>query len=549
MRPEPVRMSIEEQDAIRPATQARDTALDRLANEDPTLTNGPDDTRSSVEVGRRTLFTPAARRDTTGLDLADEDVFGDLGDSFADGQLPEAPGSGASSTGTLNRLKTRPRSRQSSIIGRNDPPIRPSSRGGAGPGVSSSFNIGVFKRRAREPSILATSRRARSRTGSESATSRRTVSEAPDSGLEDDADVNPEAASTPSINRRLSRRSGKQRVHQAASSSSPPVTERGRRSTRQRTSEGSAELADAGPARVGRVEANGGMDIDSGSELSDLPDLPSPSPPTARVGRTVTPLHLDEINAPPASSDSEADEAVWPDIHTLAKKRRRLSVTTPLRPDGNLSEASSPPSLTHSPNLAATRRARTKQQARAPKMTTADLASLLPKRSYKRNRDQADTDSDDGGRGTDSSDGDDDAPSARRRRRQKGGGSRPSSRAGNARAALKAKQSTAPPPPRPAAAAAGVRRSARAASKTFRRGENKENESNLQDDDDDDDEENDNSQFQPLPENTFDSSTPEEANVQDADELKRATKKFKEVDQWELSFEEVAEPPSPPDAR
>ena len=77
----------------------------------------------SIEIGRRAMATPLMRRDTTGLDLADEDVFGDLGDSFADGDVPDAPHSAASSSATLSHFKTRrPRSRQSSIIGRNDPP-------------------------------------------------------------------------------------------------------------------------------------------------------------------------------------------------------------------------------------------------------------------------------------------------------------------------------------------------------------------------------------------------------------------------------------------
>ena len=109
------------------------------------------------------MATPAMRRDTTGLDLADDDVFGDLDESFADGEIPRG-GRSADST-SLSFSSFKPRARQSSSIGRNDPPIRPSSRGPNTPGVGSSFNIGVFRRRAREPSILGTSRRPRSETG------------------------------------------------------------------------------------------------------------------------------------------------------------------------------------------------------------------------------------------------------------------------------------------------------------------------------------------------------------------------------------------------
>ncbi|GAB0136693.1 hypothetical protein EsDP_00004986 [Epichloe bromicola] len=548
------RNSLDEENALRAAQRSRDAALDRLANEDPTFTSGPDDdnTRSSVEMGRRTMTTPSARRDTTGLDLADDSVFGDLGDSFADGDVPEAPNSGASSSATLSHFKTRPRSRKSSIIGRNDPTIRPSSRAGNTSGVSSSFNIGVFRRRARQPSILGRSRRARSQTGSVAgsvASSRagsRAGSVARDSGLESEGELAPEAESTPSKNRRQSRKS--QQLAERR-----PSPELRRRSTRKRNSDDAAQSESARPSKVSRVEANGGgLVIDSDSELSDVP---SPSPPPGRFVRPVTPVNMDEITAPPASSDSEADDdGIWPDIHTLAKKRRRPSVTTPLRNHDNLSDVSTPPSLTHSPNLAAATRGRgaAKKRQRCSKITTADLTSLLPKRSYKRNRDEFDIDS---GGGTSSSDDDDDddedqdqdqdqdeddepfyesARSRSRRRKARRPPSRTASREGGqsrANTVLKPKQTPG-----------SVRRSARAVNKTYRSSEDKEN------DDRDEDEQHDNSQFQPLPDDTFDESAVV-PDVQNAEELKKASQKFKEVDQWELSFEEVAEPPSPQGAR
>lgn len=511
------RLSLDEEDAIHTANQKRDAALESLANEDPTVTSGPEDTRSSIEIGRRAMATPAMRRDTTGLDLADDDVFGDLGDSFADGDVPEAPHSAASSSATLSHFKTRPRSRQSSIIGRNDPPIRPSSRSGHTPGVSSSFNIGVFRRRAREPSILATSRRARSQTGSVagSVASSRAGSVARDSELESEGEFAPEAESTPLNNRRRSRRSSQHHVERDASPS-PSAGER-RRSLRKRKSEDNAPSESSRPEKVARVEANGGIDISSDSELSELA---SPSPPAARFTRAVTPIDLDEINAPPASSDSEADDNIWPDIHTLAKKRRRPSFATPARNNrDDLSDVSSPPSLTHSPNYGT--RARGSKQQRSPRITTADLANLLPKRRYKRTREEFDIDTDE--------EGQDDEQDTRPRRRK---GSRPPSRAASRqdRNALKPKQTPV-----------SVRRSARTASKTYHREENKENES--------EEDEHDNSQFQPLPDDTFGVGASVTEDVQNADELRRATKKFKEVDKWELSFEEVTEPSSPPGAR
>ena len=89
------------------------------------------------------------------------------------------------------------------------------------------------------------------------------------------------------------------------------------------------------PARASRVESHGGIDISSSD--SELSELASPSPPqAARMDRPVTPMNLDEITAPPASSDSEADDGIWPSIHTLAKKRRRPSMTTTPGSEGQL---------------------------------------------------------------------------------------------------------------------------------------------------------------------------------------------------------------------
>ncbi|KAG6062305.1 hypothetical protein E4U32_002548 [Claviceps aff. humidiphila group G2b] len=594
------RSGLSEEDALRAARQSQDAALDRLANEDPTITSGPEDDdnnnnsgsskreRVPVERPQRAMETPLARRDTSGLDLADDSMFGDLGDSFADGEVPEAPPSGASSSATLSHLKTRPRSRQSSIIGRNDPPIRPSSRGGNTPGVSSSFNIGLFRRRAREPSILGISRRGpRSQTGSvtSSRAGSRASSVVRDSELEMDSEgdvVMPEAESTPSKSRRQSRKSqthhqqqqqqqqeDKQEDKQPSPSPPPsPSPDPRRRSTRKRNREDAAHSeSEARPARVSRMEANGGLVIDSDSELSDLPS----SPPLASFAgaRAVTPVNMDEINAPPASSDSEVDNNVtWPDIHTLAKKRRRPSVTTPAH--DNFSDISTPPSLTHSPNnlasAAATkaRSAAKHQQQRhrrqSPKITTADLASLLPKRTYKKqNReDDFDMDSDSG---ANSSQGEqEDYTRSRRPQPRRGRGRGRKGPPPTSRTAAPSSTSTALKPKRATESAGRVRRSARTAHKTYRSGEDKENDiaedhdddgdENAEEEEGEDDEEqqHENSHFQPLPDDTFDESALV-PDVQNTEELLRAAQKFSEVDQWELSYEEMVEPPSPQGAR
>lgn len=513
------RLSLGEQDAIRAANRTRDAALDRLANEDATTASGhasDGDTGSSVETGRRAVATPAMRRDTTGLDLADDDVFGDL-DSFAEGELPRGRRSVDGSSLTMSHFK--PRSRQSSVAGRNDPPIRPSSRGPITPGLASSLKIGLFRRRAREPSILGTSRKPRP---------------GPEATTESEADFEPEAVSTPLNDRPRTR-------HSLQSERGLPSTQA---SSRRRTS---AEAGNDGhgPDETGRARPEvGRAEVDSDSELSSLA---SPSPPPARlVPRPATPANQDDITAPPASSDSEGGADVWPDIHVLARRRRWPSVHSPRRAD-SLSVASSPPSLTHSPNYAAEipvrqRGRSTKRRQESPKMSTADLASLLPKRRHKRVRNSLGLESDEELDTTDLAQDEDelsylDARAARRRK-----GSRPPSRPASARPAPRARAKKSVLKPKQTSAAP---RHPASSTKTYQgRSSDKENAS---------DGDEGQSAFVPLPYDTFDSAggsgnsaTPDGAS---ADELKQTAKKFMEVDKWELEFEEMAEPPSPQDAR
>ncbi|UNI14354.1 hypothetical protein JDV02_000990 [Purpureocillium takamizusanense] len=585
------RLSLGEEHAVREANRARDAALDRLANEDATSTTAGgsgqtagDDTRSSVEIGRRAMATPAMRRDTTGLDLADDDVFGDLDESFADGEIPRGGGGGgggrsADST-SLSFSSFKPRSRQSSIIGRHDPPIRPSSRGPNTPGVGSSFNIGVFRRRAREPSILGTSRRPRSEAGGTTANN---------SEVESEGEFEPpEAESTPLNARRRTRNS--MRGVRGSSQSAEPAPAPGAGSRKRKSVESHEE--GVRPEKTSRVEPEEPqpqlVDDDEGSdsELSAIASSPSPPPP-GFFQRPVTPVNMDDITAPPASSDSEEDAQVWPDIHTLAKKRRRPSVTTPMRTDDNLSNVSSPPSLTHSPNFAE-RSATTRQRGRAakrhhhhhqersPKVTTADLTNLLPKRRYKRVRD------DPFGLGSDEEFDtadlaqDDDELSyldARAARKRKGNNSRSRSRAASARPGSRAgsrvrgNASVLKPKQTPASerrsARIGGGNSSSSSKKTYqhRRSSDKENESGGDDDNEEGEEEEEEgeglSQFVPLPDDTFEmGSTGGDATTGDrrrdfatTEELQQAAKKFKEVDRWELEYEEVTETPSPEDAR
>ncbi|KAF4581864.1 ATP-dependent RNA helicase MRH4, mitochondrial [Ophiocordyceps camponoti-floridani] len=81
------------------------------------------------------------------------------------------------------------------------------------------------------------------------------------------------------------------------------------------------------------------------------------------------------------------------------------------------------------------------------------------------------------------------------------------------------------------------------AKKTYRRRcSDKENQSHEEATDEEE------SALVPLPDDTFDDDTLG-VPVASTDELKKAARKFKEVDKWELEFEEVTESSSPQDAR
>jgi ATP-dependent RNA helicase MRH4 len=493
-----------ERDAIRALNRSCMSALGRLGNEDPTSSaqfgsGSPaedDDSTISIELGRRAMETPSQPRDTTGLDLAD-DMFGDLDDSFENGDVPLGGRSANTSSFHLSQIKTR--SRQSSIIGRNDPPIRPRSRAGSTPGVSSSFNIGLFRRRAREPSILGTGRKSRADT----------TTTTQDLDSESEQEFAPDAESTP-LNRRKTRSS----MAASRDLSELPVLS----ASRKRKSDGAPDATDR-PEKVMRSDQSG-IDIESDSD-SDLSSLASPPPPPRFASEPpVTPDRLNEILAPPASSGSEDEGDHWPDIHALARRRRRPSVTTPLRTDA-ASDMSSPPSLTHSPNQSPTRargRSNTRRQ-RSPVLTTADLANLLPKRRQRATHSKpgmvsaAELDT--------SGLAHDEDELAHTGRVSRATSTRSASRAArNVDSALLPKQTTA----------SNTRQASRGHQAYSRRSSDKENQS------EDEEEE---SGFQPLPDDTFDDGTSRGTDiVLSADELRRAVRKFKEVDRWELSFEE-----------
>jgi ATP-dependent RNA helicase MRH4, mitochondrial len=511
----------------------RDSAMERLDAEDgPTsASNAMDDSTdksdSSIEVGRREIATPQFQRDATGLDL-DDSVFGDIDASLDDAELTRQ-GYRSADTSSFSTSQFKRRSRQPSFVG-NEGLIRPSSRGMNTPGVSSTFNIGTFKRRARQPSILGTAQNDKSQRTIDASS---TLGGNNQEDADDEEEFAPLAESTP-LNRRKPQPAGS-----SASRHAPAQVSSGTRSRKRKSTE-PHEDSDR-PEKSMRVQSDAAQsEEDSDSELSSLPSPLAPQPP--QQARPVTPINHDDIMAPPESSESEDGGSIWPDIRTLAKRRRRLSHATPL-PDGPPSDVSSPPSLTHSPNYKAPRTApktRGRKREQSPKIMTADLTSLLPRRRHKKIRDDA-FDSGSSGDEVDTSglaqDEDElsylDARATRLKRNRPlsraASTNRPASRGGRGvRGASKTRTT-------PASVAKSF-------SKTYgdRRASDKENQEN---DDDADD------SFAPLRDDNFDTGMTDDWGAKMGDELVQAVKKFKEVDKWELEYEEVTADSSPKDAR
>ncbi|GJC95240.1 hypothetical protein ColKHC_04066 [Colletotrichum higginsianum] len=555
--------SLRQRQALEKSVRARDEAMDRLEDELDTTSSKAktssdqhqkSDSPVELELGRKTRATPVQhRRDTTGLDL-DDDMFEGLDttlgddDNVDDAAPPSAP---RSDTSTFSVSHFRRRGRAPSIsINKDDAPIRPSSRGvGSTPGISSTFNIGMFKRRRREPSILGTAQKERAQRPIE-------LSSGPESDDEEGDDFEPEAESTPLQNKRKSQplratTEPESESQQVLAPDSQPVQKEAELSSstasRKRKSIENHEEADR-PVKTPRTEPEaesvpGLGDDDSDSELSELPSpVLTPTRPSA-FPRPVTP-NRDEIMAPPESSDSENSDEAWPDIHTLTKqRRRRASPATPTR-DGNISDASSPPSLTHSPNFPATRnKSRQKKQAKSPKVTTADLTGLLPRRRHKKARDPYsadDTEEEDEVDASNIPEHDDELSYAGTRTRSRRTKITPLDRVTANRPASRGGKTTA--------AAEKSKAARRSSTRTYsRRLSDKENEGAVEDETEAEGEAEagaDGDSFAPIQDDAPESQESSDP-ARSADELKKAARKFKEVDRWELEFEEMTEASSP----
>ncbi|OTB08375.1 hypothetical protein M426DRAFT_316996 [Hypoxylon sp. CI-4A] len=530
--------------ALEAARQRRDSAMDRLENMTSTSSNqadgSADQSEPSVELGRQVADTPQRKRmtDISGLDLDDED-FDDLNTTFDTAGPASAQRSANTSSMSTSLFNRRPRA--GSFLGREEGYIRPSSRTGpTTPGISSTFNIGMFKRRAREPSILGTAQKPRPQRIEPEPESESDEDDEEDLGDEDG--FAPEAESTPL--RRSKRRSDEVEVE--ASQIEPQASRANPR--KRKSSEGherrnrSSPFEDNEPTQQ---QAEEEVIPQTDSELSSPPSTP---PARETSSRPVTPIMDEELMAPPLSSGSSSgDSEIWPPLRSLAKAKLRRPASglrrTPVR--DNVSDMSSPPSLTYSPNYdepspppkqAAKTRRRAAASKPEPKVTTADLERLLPRRRRRNGRaeDDSDAEIDISGLGQD----DDELTHLDVRARRHP--ARPASRGGNSRNQDNTRG-------RPASRGKGKQTAAANRRTTITYGRNSDKENQADEAEETEGEDTLGPAERDEPDDETESSQAMVARV--GHELKSAARKFQEVDKWELDYEEMTQSSSPRDAR
>jgi hypothetical protein len=376
---------------------------------------------------------------------------------------------------------------------------------------NSVLRTGQVKRRARAPSILGTGRKDQSR-GKE-------IDYDEDEDEEED-DFNPEDESTP-LN--LSK------ARPASHHSSPAVSSSAVNPRKRKLS--------AVPARISSPLLS-----NDDEAASSNPVQASQSEPPQRFS---TPEPLSETMAPPQSSSPEQRSPELPRQSRRAaaapthSNRRQPPRQVHLPPDD--SPPSSPPSLTHSPNAAESapkRQAKTKTKPLPTDFSTAQLQTLLPRRRNRGTHDPFDVESseeeiDVTGLGSD----DDELTnlSVRPNRR------RPTANPHRRVARLK------PGPKSKSVTQGTAEKNAVGVKKTYTRRtlSDKENDATASDDEEGDP---DDSLAPVADSGEVENSQELEARV--GTELKKAKRKFEDVDKWEMEFEDVtASSSSPWDAR
>ncbi|GAW11240.1 hypothetical protein ANO14919_005820 [Xylariales sp. No.14919] len=524
--------TIRQQKVLGEAKKRRDAAMERLENITSTASSDEEGgeavggSSGSVSPSQRVKVTPSRGRptDISGLDL-DDSMFDDLNTTI--NTVGHASTQRSAETSTLSVSQFRRRPRAGSFLSRDDGAIRPSSRAGPNtPAFSSTLNFGVFKRRAREPSILSTAQKPRPQRPE---LEQEPEDDGEDEGLDEDGFA-PEAESTPL--RRSKRGSAGVALEQPTSST---------KSRKRKSTEGHERRLRSSP-----FEANDDVrqsieqpDSDEESPLSSPLSLPQHEPSTP-----VAPPMDPKLMAPPLSSDSESDEELWPPLRSIPKARTRQPASVLRRTPGqDVSDMSSPPSLTHSPNYALsssppparTAKPKCKVAPKPPrKVTTADLTGLLPRRRRRGARDdlfgidedESEPEVDISGLG----EGDDELAHLDVRMRR-----RPTSRANiQNQATKKARVSTRNKDQ-------AILGSGKRISRTYGRLSDKEN---LEEEGNDDE---GHVGSDSVPDLGQESSQMLVERM--GEELKTAVRKFQEVDKWELSFEERTRSSSPVDAR
>ncbi|KAI1659537.1 hypothetical protein F4813DRAFT_387645 [Daldinia decipiens] len=525
--------------ALEVARQQRDSAMDRLENMTSTSSNRADEpgetSEPSVELGRKVAGTPLQKRmaDMSGLDLDDSD-FDDLNTTFDAAGPASAQRSADTSSMSASVFKRRPRA--GSFLSREDGYIRPSSRTGPNtPGYSSTFNIGMFKRRVREPSILGTAQKPRPQRLEPEPEPEPESDQGEDEEAVDEEGFAPEAESTPL-------KPSKRRSREVEAGPALPQDLPRANSRKRKSSEGHERRTRSSPFEDNKPVEDPVLQ-GSDSELSSPPSTP---PLRQQSSRPVTPIMDEELMAPPLSSgSSEGDSEVWPPLQSLtrARLRRPASVLrrTPVAND-NVSDISSPPSLTYSPNYRESspppprQAAKTKRKGTSkpePKVTTADLAGLLPRRRRRNAR----VDDEDSEAEVDISGlGDDDDELSYLDVRARRHPMRPGSRAGQSR---NQNAERARPISR-GKTAKQTPSTNRRTTITYGRTSDKENQGESEGDE--------------AEEGEADEEQDEEESSQVmvsrvGEELKNAARKFQEVDKWQLDYEEMTQSSSPRDAR
>ncbi|KAK0127452.1 hypothetical protein ONS96_006990 [Cadophora gregata f. sp. sojae] len=414
-------------------------------------------------------------------------------------------------------FKRRPRER--SIMGRNAAPIANSSMSpdierGTRANTGSVMETGTFKRREKEPSILRTAQKARQ--------------EEPLDYDDDEDDFNPDDESTP-LNLSKTR-------NMTSSSGGPSSSNsRKRKLSAVQVPRSSPILSSPGVEVVDEaIPATNPVRDEQGEDAVESPPQLIPS----IEARLDTPEPLSETMAPPQSSSPIPSS---PDLPTRTRRapsrgRRPLRGRTP-PPRTQDSPISSPPSLTHSPNRPVHVTTR-KQQRQAPppsSFSTAQLQALLPRRRQRVTaRDPFDVPSSGDEVDVSGLAQDDDELShlnvqARSRRHTsiRARTPAPLKRAG------KSNKSVSKPRDSNVKRTYGSRANVMS---------DKENTIEVDPDD----------SLAPIPDDEAndDPENSQELEERVGKELRRAAKKFQEVDKWELEFEEVtASSSSPRDGR